>query len=195
MSIEIRPLTPELFPALELMFGEGGDPSWCWCMFFRTQGSDGGRQDRAANRQRLEALTNDGVLTPGLVAVDGEQVVGWVSLGPRDDFLRLERSRVMATVDDTPVWSAVCFVVSRSARGKGMMGILLEGAIAFARDSGATMLEAYPLDPGAGRLSSGDAYSGVPSVFERAGFRTVATRTATATSKPRRVMRLDLARG
>jgi hypothetical protein len=34
---------------------------------------------------------------------DGE-AVGWVGLAPREDFERLETSKVLARIDDTPVW-------------------------------------------------------------------------------------------
>ena len=56
---------------------------------------------------------------PGLVAYDGETAVGWVSVGPREDYERLAHSRVLAPVDDTPVWSIVCFVVGRRGARPG----------------------------------------------------------------------------
>ena len=65
---------------------------------------------------------------PGLVAFDGERAVGWVSLGPRTDFERIVRSRVIPTIDDRPVWSIVCFAVSSSARGQGVARALLDAA-------------------------------------------------------------------
>ena len=73
-------------------------------------------------------------------------VVGWVSVGPRGDYERLAHSRVLAPVDDKPVWSIVCFVVGRQARGQGVATALLDAAIDYARDHGATTLEAYPIE-------------------------------------------------
>ena len=74
---------------------------------------------------------------PGLVAFDGDRAVGWVSLGPRTDFERIVRSRVIPTVDDRPVWSIVCFAVSSTARGRGVARALLDAAIAYARERAA----------------------------------------------------------
>ena len=64
---------------------------------------------------------------PGLVAYRDDRAVGWVSLGPREDYARLAHSKILAPVDDTPVWSIVCFVVSRRARGQGVATALLDG--------------------------------------------------------------------
>jgi hypothetical protein len=56
---------------------------------------------------------------PGLVGyVDGAPA-GWISLGPRENYLRLRRSRVMKPVDAKPVWSIVCTYVARPYRGQG----------------------------------------------------------------------------
>lgn len=193
MDVEVRPLAPANFPALEELFREGGDPSWCWCMAFRIPASEGGRARREANHQRLRALVEQGPeIAPGLVAFQDDRAVGWVSVGPRQDYVRLQRSRVYAPVDDTPVWSVVCFVVSRSARGRGLMHTLLRAAIDYARDHGATVLEAYPPDTGDQRLPAAYGYAGTQGLYQQAGFEAVATRRATRTATPRLTMRLDL---
>ena len=38
MDLDIRPLTGETWTALSALFEEGGDPSWCWCQFWRGSG-------------------------------------------------------------------------------------------------------------------------------------------------------------
>ena len=35
MKLKIRPLTPNLWPALEDLFGENGACNGCWCMYWR----------------------------------------------------------------------------------------------------------------------------------------------------------------
>ena len=119
--------------------------------------------------------------------------MGWVSLGPREDYERLAYSKLLAPVDDTPVWSIVCFVVSRRARGKGVAAELLTAAIEFAREHGATTLEAYPVDTGGGRVPAANAYHGTLAMFERAGFDVVERRQWNATSPVRPIVRLSLA--
>jgi GNAT superfamily N-acetyltransferase len=75
------------------------------------------------------------------------------------------------------VWSVVCFFVLRSARRRGLMSVLLEGAKDHARRQGARVLEAYPIVP-AGRLAGVSGFTGVARVFRRAGFAVAARRSA-----------------
>jgi GNAT superfamily N-acetyltransferase len=186
-KLEIVPLTPARLPDLATLFGQGGDPRWCWCSFYRTrQGWPAKREDRIApNRAILEdavrALQAED-RAPGLVAYQGGEAVGWVSLGPRTDYERLEHSTVLARIDDKPVWSIVCFVVGRKSRGQGIAKALLDAAIDYAREHGATLLEAYPTDTHGKRIQAAYAYTGTLAMFERASFEVAAQRQFSATS-------------
>ncbi|MCA1588690.1 MAG: GNAT family N-acetyltransferase [Chloroflexi bacterium] len=194
-ALTFHPLTPGRLPDLAALFGQGGDPKWCWCAFFRVRGLDFKNSTRARNRtvlQRAVEATAAQRRAPGLMAYEGEGAIGWVSLGPRDDYERLIHSRVLAPVDDEPVWSIVCFVVSRRSRGRGVARALLDAAIEYARGHGAKWLEAYPADTAGGRISSANAYTGTLSMFERAGFRVVARRQANRASPVRPIVRLRL---
>lgn len=194
-SIVVEPLTPERFDALAALFREGGDPRWCWCMYWRLRGRDFSEAKVPELRGRLADLAA-GPLAPGLVALLGDRAVGWCSLGPREDFERLERSRVLPRVDDTAVWSIVCFAVSRTARGEGVAATLLEAAVAWARSQGAKTLEAYPVDVGPGlSVSAESAFMGTLPMFEHAGFKVVSTTSSKAAGRPRVVVRRDLRRG
>jgi GNAT superfamily N-acetyltransferase len=187
------PLTSERFADLAELFNEGGDPKWCWCQYFRKQGLDWSNSTTAGNRSALESLAARPDLAPGLVGYRDGRVVGWVSLAPREDYGRLEKAKVLARVDDTPVWSIVCFVVSKKARGQGVAAAMLQGAIAYAREHGATMLEAYPVATTRGRISPSSAFHGVQSMYEKAGFTVVATRQWNRSTPLRPIMRLALA--
>ena len=192
-DLEIVPLSPARLPDLAALFGQGGDPRWCWCAYYRVRGvSASNRDDLARNRAVLE----DAVTTlagedraPGLVAYRGDEAVGWVSLGPREDYQRLEHSTVLKRVDERPVWSIVCFVVARKARGEGVARALLDAAVAYAREHGATLLEAYPVDTGGRRIPSAYAFSGPLSMYESAGFEVVARRRHSPTSPVRPIVR------
>ena len=127
-----------------------------------------------------------------MLAYRDDRVVGWVSLGPREDYERLAYSKVLAPVDDIPVWSIVCFVVGRRSRGTGVAAALLEAAVAYAGDHGATTLEAYPLDTSGERIASANAYHGTLRMFERAGFEVVERRQWNATSPVRPIVRLGV---
>ena len=161
-------------------------------MFFRKRNLNWSNSTAEGNRDDLERLTHE-ELAPGLVGYRDGRAIGWVSLAPRIDYDRLTTARVLARVDDKPVWSIVCFVVSKTARNSGVATALLHAAVDFARDHGATMLEAYPVAAERGRVSAADAYHGTQSMFERVGFSVVAVRRANATTAPRPIMRLELA--
>ncbi len=196
MELRFLPLTPDRLPDLAALFGQGGDPKRCWCAFFRTRSRDVATWTAEGNRdvldRALEETVNDG-RAPGIIAYDGEEAVGWTGFGPREDFPRIVHSRVLTPVDAAPVWSIVCFVVGRRSRGRGIAAGMLGAVIAYARDHGATILEAYPvdLDPGQ-RIPSANAYRGTLAMFERAGFTVVARRRAPGAISARPIVRLAL---
>ena len=192
-ALEILPLTPERFPDLAVLFEEGGDPKWCWCAYFRYRGRDWTNSTGADNRSALEGIA-DRDPAPGLIAYRDGRATGWVSLGPREDYERLAYSKILAPVDDTPVWSIVCFVVSRKARGAGTATALLDAAIAYAREHGATTLEAYPVDTAGERIAPANAYHGTLRMFERAGFEVVERRQWNASSPVRPIVRAPVTR-
>ena len=180
MKLTVLPLTPERWPDLEALFNAKGCSvaRGCWCMFYRRSGARGalpaGSTAAKANRSDLKALVEAGP-PPGLIGYRAKVPVGWVSLGPREDYAKLERSPVMKPVDDLPVWSIICFVVPSEHRGQGVAAALLAGAMAYAKKQGATLLEAYPVDKP--RRASDDAmWFGAKSMYDRAGFTEVARR-------------------
>jgi GNAT superfamily N-acetyltransferase len=192
MNVTVLPATPERWLDVEAIFGAKGCSAarGCWCMHYRKSGRVPALSNVAYRsktyRAGLKALVDKGK-SPGLVAYRDGVPVGWVSLAPRDEFARLRRSPVMKPVDDKPVWSIICFVVPPEHRGQGVARALLQGAIAFARERGATVIEAYPVDKSS--PSKGAAmWFGAKSMYDHAGFKEVARRKPT-----RPVVRLDLA--
>jgi GNAT superfamily N-acetyltransferase len=185
MSLTIRPLSPQLWPALEQLFGRGGASNGCWCMYWRL-GPRYHQRPRELNRQDRRQLAA-GESPPGLLALDGDVAVGWSELAPRAELGWLSQSRFLQPVDDLPVWSMPCFYVRRTHRGRGVTGALIEGGVRAAAAAGAPALEAYPVDtqvPG----HTGNLFPGVASTFAAHGFEVVARR------KPDRpVMRRGLA--
>ena len=172
--MEIVPLTPDRWDDVAALFGEGGDPRTCWCMFWRLRSKDWSFANTSETRAGFRALVDEGRdPAPGLLAYEDGRAVGWVSVGPRVDYERIVHSKVRPPIDDTPVWSIVCFVVSKSARGHGLTTRLLDAAMDYARAHGAPALEAYPVDPGEGRVPAALGYTGLLSTFEAAGFRVV----------------------
>jgi len=188
VTVEVRPLTAETWDALAALFREGGDPRWCWCQHWRLRSKDMAAAKVPQLRERLHDQARSSE-PPGLVAFDGDRAVGWVSLGPRTDFERIVRSRVIPTIDSRPVWSIVCFAVSSTARGQGVARALLEAAIGYAGSRGADAVEAYPVAIEDGEAIHPDAaFTGTLPMFERAGFTVVADRASDPSSQRQRVV-------
>jgi GNAT superfamily N-acetyltransferase len=190
MRLEMAPLTPAKWGDFESVFRAPGCSvaRGCWCMFYRRTGPfdpPPGLARGEANRREMKALVDAGEVT-GLLGYRDGLPVGWVSLGPRERYRKLERSPVMRAVDDKAVWSVICFVVPGPQRGKGVARALLAGAVAYARKRGARILEAYPVDR-RGSARDVSLWFGTCAMFEDAGFTVVARR------KPARpVMRKQL---
>ena len=182
------PLTPDTWSDLEALAERTGSTVLrsCWCMFYRQTGDFG--LSLAAGPEHREALCRivESGTSPGLIGyLDGEPA-GWISLGPRAEYPRLDASRIMRALDETPVWSVVCSFVGRDFRGRGLQRRLLSAAIDFARDEGVRTLEAYPVDKPT-RSDNGAMWWGSRSLYAKAGFREVERRSAT-----RLVMRRSL---
>jgi len=180
-----RPLTSASWADLEALFGLPGGSivRGCWCMHYRKTGTPASTP--AENKTAMRDLVSAGAI-PGLVGYLDGSPAGWISLGPRPEYLRLRRSPIMKPVDDTDVWSVVCSYVPRAYRGRGLQHRLLAAAIGFARHTGAAVLEAYPVDK-TERSHDDFMFFGSRSLYERAGFAEVARRSPT-----RVVMRLAL---
>ncbi len=159
----------------------------CWCVYYRHRGAGvpvpAGSTRAQENKAEFKELVDSGAM-PGLIGYRDGVPVGWVSVGPRKEFLKLERSPVMKPVDELPVWSIICFVVPAAYRSQGVAAALLDGAVEFSRSNGALAVEGYPIDKPK-RSNDEFMWFGAKSMFDRAGFVEVARR------KPQRpVMRL-----
>lgn len=180
MTFAARPLTPGTWADLEALFALPGGSivRGCWCMFYRRTGAVSvSAAAGAENRRQLCELVDDGVV-PGLVGYLDGSPVGWISLGPREDYLKLRRSRIMKPVDDRPVWSVVCTFVAKAHRGQGLQHRLLAAGVDYARDQGVRLLEAYPVDKPE-RSHEDFMFFGSRSLYERAGFKEVVRRSPT----------------
>jgi GNAT superfamily N-acetyltransferase len=153
--------------------------SACYCMFWRLQPSD----YEAAFRQRslegrsggpnkaaLKRIVEHGGV-PGLLAYRDGRPVGWVSVSPRSDLVRLEHSPQLHPEDagdDERTWSVACLYVERAAWRTGVGTALLAAAVERAVAHGAKRVEGYPV-----KAPSVDPYTGYDSMFDRAGFRLI----------------------
>lgn len=165
------------------------DANVCWCLSYRIPSKENQALTGPARGERVQQLIEDGPI--GVLAYDGDDVVGWAAVAPRAD-TTFARSRKIPHVDDLDVWSVWCIRVRPGHRGKGISHDLLAGAVTFAREQGAPALEGYPVDNRSEKVDLTMAYVGTRGLFERAGFTKVADTDSMLNGFPRVLMRLDL---
>ena len=173
-NLVFRALTGERWDDFVQLFGPHGAYGGCWCMFWRMTRKEFNQNCGENNKQAMEELVKAGTV-PGIIGYLEGQPATWCSIAPREDFTSLERSRNLKRIDDKPVWSIVCFFIAKNTRSIGLMQETIEGAVAYACQNGAQIVEAYPLDVKEHK-PSGDLYMGNLGSFLRAGFSEVETR-------------------
>lgn len=180
------PLTPGRWNDLETLFGKRGACGGCWCMWWRLKRSDFEKKKGTQNKAAFKKLVRAGKPL-GLLIYHDDEPVGWCSVSPREDFPVLGRSKILKPVDDTPVWSIVCFFIAKRYRHSGLSKKLLRSVIAHCRKAGAGAVEGYPVEPKKTPTPELFAFTGFYSAFKKAGFREIARRSET-----RPIMRYDL---
>jgi predicted GNAT family acetyltransferase len=180
--VNVRPAGPDSWQDVATVMGERGDPSRCFCQYFRLRGKAWSGSSPENNRESLQAQVCDGERPPGVLAYDGDAPVGWCAVGPRTSYPRVVASPNWRT-DHPDAWVITCFVVPVGHRRQGIAGELVQGAVDLARSQGATTVEACAVDTAtAGRIPSADLYRGPLSIYLDAGF------TEVSRTSPQRVL-------
>ena len=120
----------------------------------------------------MKALVWDDKPTGILGLYEGE-AIAWCAFAPREDYLKLEKSRVHKPIDDQQVWSVPCMFIRKDFRNAGISVQLLKGVVQYAKDSKIRIVEAYPAIPTQEKLPDSFAWTGLYKSFERAGFEIV----------------------
>jgi GNAT superfamily N-acetyltransferase len=179
--------SPKIIPAneaswddLELVLGERGYHSGCWCQRFKIRGKewDAGSVPIEERVRRLREQTRCGQpkarTTSGLVAYVGECAVGWCAIEPRSAYVRLGRVPWSGRDEDRTdngVWAVTCFVTRKGFRRRGISRALARAAVEHARQRGARAVEAYAMITRPGQdVTWGELHVGSRSVFAAAGF-------------------------
>jgi hypothetical protein len=152
-------------------------------MWWRKSHSAYERDKGSANKRELKTLA-EGSVCPGLLFYSDYSPVGWCSLGPRKHFDRLASSRILAPVDEQPVWSIVCLHVRTDMRHQGVSTKMVAIARDYATKNDARIVEAYPIDPNKPNMPAVFAQTGFKSAFGKNDFVEVMRR-----SKSRPIMR------
>ena len=190
MAIEVR--AASVFGDVAAVVGpKRPDANVCWCLSYRLTSSKENLALRGPARgERVAELVRQDP-PPGVLAYDGEEVVGWAGVHPRAD-TSFATNRKIPHVDDLDVWSVWCIRVRPGHRRQGISHHLLAGAVEFARSHGAPAIEGYPVDNAGAKVDLTMAYVGTRALFERAGFAKAADTGSVINGFPRVLMRLDL---
>jgi GNAT superfamily N-acetyltransferase len=191
-EVRVVPVDTVPWTDVEQVFGTRGDPSTCWCQFFKMSGPEFAQASRELCRPLLEQQVRTLDPPPGVIAYLDDEPVGWCAVEPRPHYQRVigsvhvERAGALP-LDDESIWAVTCFVVRVGFRRRGVGGALLAGAVDQARAHGAASIEGYPMDTEGEKKSSADLYHGTVTLFTNAGFEVIAR-----TAPHRALVRLEL---
>jgi GNAT superfamily N-acetyltransferase len=169
LDLQFYPLTLDRWKDLEDLFGKRGACGGCWCMWWRLTRSQFERQKGSRNKAALKKIVRSGQV-PGILTYAQGKSIAWCSVGPRETYPALERSRILKRVDDKPVWSIVCLFVARPFRNKGVSVRMIKAAVNYAKKNGTKIVEGYPMEPKKGRWPDAFIWTGHVSAFRKAGF-------------------------
>jgi len=173
---------PEHAAGLRALFEASA--SSCFCRYWHFAGTKNEWLDRCAHRpeenaRELEAALGSGgsgdsrdASAGGLVALDGDRIVGWMKLTPRAAVPKLRSLPVYRGLDLGPedtTFAVGCFLVDPRERRRGVARALLEAAPEHARRAGARALEAYPRRADV-PLHDEEAWQGPEGLFAKLGF-------------------------
>lgn len=178
-QFQFHPVTPKRWTDLERFSRQHGKFRYCSCMRWRMTSTEFQRSIKEERAETLESLVRQEIPV-GILAYSEGEPVAWCSVAPRETCAGLERYRALPRIDETPVWSVVCFFVGSRFRRQGVTLGLLKAAVAYAQSQGAHVIEGYPVEPG----SPSYTYMGSPATYLRAGFQDV-----TPAGQTRQVMR------
>ncbi|RZQ62660.1 GNAT family N-acetyltransferase [Amycolatopsis suaedae] len=173
-TLTVRELRADTWDDFERVLGGNGGSRGCWCMHWRLSIAEFMAGRGEGNRQAMRELAA-GERAPGVVVYDGGEPAAWCALGPREWYPRLERSPMLARVDDEPVCAVTCVLIRRGHRGAGLLRRVLDAVCDYASGAGYAIVEGYPIEPRPGRRAGSDSVmTGVAGAFLDAGFTEVA---------------------
>jgi len=175
--ITTAPATAERWDDVVAAMTGGGDGGSCWCRWFYMTSKEWETTRAPERRAALEREVADGPAR-GLVAYVDGAAAGWIRVAPRIEQGRITRALIPRAspvpMRKPSVWAITCVQVRREHRGLGVVGELVADAVEFAREHGATTVEAYPIDTSVTEVTNDDLYHGPASAFLARGFVEVA---------------------
>ena len=154
---------------LQTLFGEKGACGGCWCMHWRSTHRVYQQNKGTGNKEAFRKLVQAG-RPLGILGYDATTPIGWCSVSPKPDLLRLRTTRLLKGSDeDAAIWSITCLFVHDHYRSQGISAQLIAHACSYAFSEGASLVEAYPIVPKK-IMPPAFAWVGFAGAFEKAGF-------------------------
>jgi GNAT superfamily N-acetyltransferase len=178
MNLKIRPLTLPRWNDFEKLFGKSGACGGCWCMWWRLKRSEYEKSKGSGNKLRMKKIVEKNSI-PGILVYSGNEVIGWCSVAPREEFPVLNNSKILKKVNEEKVWSIVCFFIDKKFRGLGNSAEILKSVVEYVQKRRGKIIEGYPVEPKNKKMPSVFAWTGFASAFRKAGFTEVARRSET----------------
>jgi GNAT superfamily N-acetyltransferase len=175
-NITFQPVNKNRGKDFEQLFGGRGACGGCWCMAWRLIPSIFEKQKGDKNKRAMKKIISSNEI-PGILAYYENEPIGWCAFAPREKYIRLNNSRVLAPIDDEKVWSITCFFINKNFRRMGISTELLKAVIKYCKKKKVKILEAYPQEPYSNNIPAAFAWTGIPSAFEKAGFKVVERRS------------------
>ncbi|MGH3491026.1 MAG: hypothetical protein ACRDP8_24320 [Actinopolymorphaceae bacterium] len=120
----------------------------------------------AENRAAMKELVDNG-MPVGVLGYLLDDPVAWCAVAPRAAYESIVRSRTLPIDDpgDETIWAVNCLFIRAGFRQRGLTLPMVEAAVEYARQSGARIVEAYPVE-----ILPGDTSRGTLGTFLDAGF-------------------------
>jgi GNAT superfamily N-acetyltransferase len=178
-DFEIKPLTPATWDAFEAL-GRKHNGVWggCWCTWFHPAFPERG-QSAEGNRALKRRLVEEGRAHAALVfdSDDADAAIGWCQYGTPEELPRIyHRKQYDREKDLDPDYRVTCFFIDRDHRRQGVSAAALRGALDLIARAGGGVVEGYPQQTDARKISASFLYNGTRSLFEQAGFDLVRTK-------------------
>lgn len=170
MSLEVKPLNPETWPAFaRLVEKHNGIFGGCWCISFHLREGEG-KKGAAAYRAMKEARVREG-RTHHAMVFDGADAVGWCQFGPTAELPNIKsRKAYEEGLKELPDWRITCFFIDRDRRGEGIAHVALRAALREIERLGGGTVEGYPEDVARRKVSRSFLFNGTLGMFEKVGF-------------------------
>lgn len=103
-QLSFEPLEKKNWNKFVQLFGDKGACGNCWCMYYRL--SKSAFQEGKADDGNKTAMKNIvwANKPAGLLGLYEGRAIAWCAFAPREDFIKLENSRVQEKLPDTFAW-------------------------------------------------------------------------------------------